>query len=82
MSKLARFTLDSKRFDIFKEMMLRRLRNFKAEQPYTHAMYYCEVILQSVIWTRQQLADALEGELVYDNIVCMARIFLVFHPQM
>ena len=73
MNKMAHFTVEPKRFEIFKEMMLRHLRNFRAEQPHTHAIYYCNVILESKVWTRQQLADALKGKQQY------VRMYISFH---
>ena len=61
MNRMSHFTVDQKRFGIFKEMLSRYLRNFRAEQPHTHAMYYCNVVLEDLVWTRQQMAEALEG---------------------
>ena len=55
------FTVDPKRFAIHKERILRSLRNFKAEQPHQHAMYYAGLLLDSLVWTKEQLAEGLEG---------------------
>lgn len=61
MNHLTKFTVDHKRFEIQKELLTRQLRNFKAEQPHTHAMYYVTVLMDNVIWTKEELALALDG---------------------
>ncbi len=61
LSRMTQFSVDSKRFEVYKEMSLRELRNFKAEQPYQHALFYNNLLLDSVAWTKEQLIDALEG---------------------
>lgn len=60
-SKMTQFSVDPKRFDIYKEMVLRGLRNFRAEQPYSHALFYTNLLLDSVVWTKEELIEALEG---------------------
>jgi len=45
MDKLTTFQVNEKRFDILKEAYTRGLKNFGAEQPHSHAMYYNSVIL-------------------------------------
>ncbi len=60
MKKMTHFVVDAKRFEIFKEIISRNLKNFRAEQPHTHAMYFCNVILESCAWTREELAEAIE----------------------
>ena len=62
MDKVTRFTVDPKRFTIQKEMVVRMLRNFKAEQPHQHAFYYTSVLILHPMWTKEELAQALEGE--------------------
>ena len=61
LSRMMQFSVDPKRFEIYKEIVLRQLRNFKAEQPYKHAMFYNALLLDSVAWTKEELAEALEG---------------------
>lgn len=53
------FEFDPKRFEIIKEQLLRSLKNFKAEQPYQHAVYYLALILTEHAWTKQELTDAV-----------------------
>lgn len=53
------FEFDEKRFEIIKEQLLRALKNFKAEQPYQHAVYYLALLLTEHAWTKQELIDAV-----------------------
>lgn len=41
----------------------RRLRNFNAEQPHKHAVYYTSVVMSELSWTQDELLEALEGSL-------------------
>lgn len=61
MTKMTQFTVDFKRFEIHKELLSRQLRNFKAEQPYMHAVYYNNMLLDNKFWTKEELAEAIEG---------------------
>lgn len=40
----------------------RGLKNFKAEQPHQHAIYYASVVLSEQLWTKDELLEALDGE--------------------
>ncbi|XP_018331415.1 insulin-degrading enzyme [Agrilus planipennis] len=55
MEKLTSFKIDPKRFEIFKENYIRQLKNFAAEQPYQHAVYYLAVLLTEHSWTKEEL---------------------------
>ncbi|GAB0095724.1 Insulin-degrading enzyme [Sergentomyia squamirostris] len=55
------FKVDAKRFDIFKEKFTRTLKNFDAEQPYQHAVYYLGVLLSEFAWTKKELLDATKA---------------------
>ncbi|KAJ8935785.1 hypothetical protein NQ314_012635 [Rhamnusium bicolor] len=55
MEKLTNFQIDPKRFNICKENYIRNLKNFSAEQPYQHAVYYLTVLLTEHSWTKQEL---------------------------
>lgn len=59
MDQLFSFEFCPKRFDIIKEKMFRALKNFNAEQPYQHAVYYLALILTEHAWTKQELIDAV-----------------------
>ncbi|XP_044760344.1 insulin-degrading enzyme [Coccinella septempunctata] len=58
--RLTSFKVDPKRFEIYKENYIRNLRNFNAEQPYQHAVYYLAVLLTEHSWTKQELLGATE----------------------
>lgn len=51
------------RFDILKEEYIRSLKNFKAEQPYQHSIYYLALLLTENAWANVELLDAMEREL-------------------
>lgn len=42
---------------------MRSLNNFRAEQPHQHAMYYLRLLMTEVAWTKDELREALDGEL-------------------
>ena len=60
MEKLVGFTVDEKRFDVLKEAYARGLKNFQAEQPHQHAVYYNSVVLSERVWHKEELMSALE----------------------
>lgn len=66
LDQLFNFEFCPKRFDIIKEQLYRALKNFKAEQPYQHAVYYLALILTEHAWTKQELIDAVSR--MYPNI--------------
>lgn len=57
---LFKFDFDSRRFEIYKEKLARSLKNYQADQPYQHAIYYLALILTEHAWTKQELTDAVE----------------------
>ncbi|XP_033214183.1 insulin-degrading enzyme isoform X2 [Belonocnema kinseyi] len=58
MDKMVSFSIDEKRFEILKENFIRGLKNFEAEQPYQHAVYYLAVLLAEQVWVKDELLDA------------------------
>ncbi|KAJ6645539.1 Insulin-degrading enzyme [Pseudolycoriella hygida] len=54
------FEFDENRFEILKEQLARGLKNFKAEQPYQHAVYYLTLILTERAWSKEELFDAIK----------------------
>ncbi|XP_046427439.1 insulin-degrading enzyme isoform X1 [Neodiprion fabricii] len=56
--RMVSFRIDVQRFDIIKENYIRGLKNFDAEQPYQHAVYYLAVLLAETVWTKDELLDA------------------------
>ncbi|XP_033611295.1 insulin-degrading enzyme-like [Cryptotermes secundus] len=67
MEKLTNFKIDPKRFEILKENYVRGLRNFEAEQPYQHAVYYLAVLLAEQAWTKEELLAATD-ELTLEKV--------------
>ncbi|XP_021926557.1 insulin-degrading enzyme isoform X2 [Zootermopsis nevadensis] len=67
MEKLTNFKIDSKRFEILKENYVRGLKNFEAEQPYQHAVYYLAVLLAEQAWTKEELLNST-GELTLEKV--------------
>ncbi|XP_026283757.1 insulin-degrading enzyme [Frankliniella occidentalis] len=59
--RMANFQVDPKRFEILKENHMRSLRNFKLEQPHSHAMYFLYMLMFYIQWTKEELMEALEG---------------------
>lgn len=60
METLTSFKVDKKRFDIFKENYIRSLKNFAAEQPYQHAVYYLALLMTEHSWSKQELLAATD----------------------
>ncbi|KAK3095847.1 hypothetical protein FSP39_019946 [Pinctada imbricata] len=58
--KLTTFKVDPKRFEIYKENYTRGLKNFHAEQPHQHAIYYTNVLMSEVMWTKDELLGAID----------------------
>ena len=40
----------------------RGLKNFKAEQPHQHALYYTSFLMEEVCWHKNELLEALDGK--------------------
>ncbi len=75
-SKLSKFLVNNQRFEIEKEVLSRHLRNFKAEQPHTHAKYYLSVLTDNMVWTKEELATAIEGQCSIDIYCMYLRIYV------
>uniref|UniRef100_T1ISN5 Insulin-degrading enzyme n=1 Tax=Strigamia maritima TaxID=126957 RepID=T1ISN5_STRMM len=60
MEKFTNFEINPKRFDILKEAYIRGLKNFHAEQPHQHAIYYTSVLLAETAWTKEELLESAE----------------------
>lgn len=71
LDQMFNFEIDSNRFEIFKEEMLRSLRNFNVEQPYQHAVYYLALLLTEHAWTKPELIDAVSCK--YSFLSCHLR---------
>jgi len=60
MEKLTSFSVDPQRFLVLKEAYSRGLKNFQAEQPHQHAVYYNSVVLSERVWHKEELMGVLE----------------------
>lgn len=58
LEKLTDFKVDPKRFEIYKEMYMRGLRNFYAEEPYQHSIYYTNNLMAEIQWTKAELLQS------------------------
>lgn len=58
MDRMVNFNIDPKRFKVLKEKYIRSLKNFVAEQPYQHAVYYLAVLLAEQVWSKEELLEA------------------------
>jgi insulysin len=54
-------TVKKQRFDVFKDALLRALKNWKLSDPGEHAQYYREYLLTTGQWTNDEAIQALEG---------------------
>lgn len=59
LQRMTNFSVDSLRYEILKEKLERNLRNFKAEPPHRHAIYYTSYILEELAWSNDELLDAV-----------------------
>ncbi|XP_076104390.1 insulin-degrading enzyme-like isoform X1 [Mytilus galloprovincialis] len=60
LEKMTTFKVDPKRFEIYKEMYTRSLKNFSAEQPHQHAIYYTSVLMSEFMWTKDELLQCVD----------------------
>lgn len=57
--KIANFEVKPDRFLVIKESITKDYQNFKFQQPYQQAMYYCSLILQDQTWPWSDQLEAL-----------------------
>lgn len=60
LERITNFQVDPKRFSVFKERCIVALKNFSAEQPHQHALYYTTFLLEELAWHKDELLDAME----------------------
>ncbi|KAH9525028.1 hypothetical protein Btru_000137 [Bulinus truncatus] len=58
--KMATFKVDPSRLAIFKEIHGRNLKNFQAEQPHQHAVYYTNMLTSETHWNKEELLQTLD----------------------
>ncbi|KAM0821810.1 hypothetical protein ACQ4PT_071928 [Festuca glaucescens] len=59
--KIADFEVKVDRFSVIKETMAKGYENFKFQQPYQQAMYYCRLILEEQTWPWDEELAALSN---------------------
>ncbi|XP_050230326.1 insulin-degrading enzyme-like 1, peroxisomal [Mercurialis annua] len=78
--KIAKFRVNPDRFSVIKEMVMKEYENFKFQQPYQQAMYYCSLILQNQAWPWMEELEVLpnlgSAELAKFVPVMLSRAFL------
>ncbi|KAL2952719.1 hypothetical protein AAZX31_19G126700 [Glycine max] len=81
--KIATFEVKTDRFSVIKEMVTKEYQNFKYQQPYQQAMYYCSLILQDQTWPWIEQLDVLPALQVEDLAkfvpAMLSRTFLEFY---
>ncbi|KAI7990111.1 Insulin-degrading enzyme-like 1, peroxisomal [Camellia lanceoleosa] len=78
--KIAKFEVKPERFAVIKEMVTKDYQNFKFQQPYQQAMYYCSLILEDQTWPWNDGLEVLP-HLEVDNLskfvpLMLSRTFL------
>ncbi|XP_068709633.1 insulin-degrading enzyme-like [Montipora foliosa] len=66
--RMTNFQIDPKRFPLVKERSEMSLKNFAAEQPHQHALYYTSFLLEELAWHKDELLEALE-EVTLEKLV-------------
>jgi len=66
--RMANFQVDPKRFPLIKERCGIALKNFVAEPPHQHALYYMSFLLEELAWHKDELLEALE-EVTLEKLV-------------
>ena len=59
-TRFTEYEVDEDRYKILKEAYVRGLKNFKMEQPYSHASYRNNLLLAQRFWTKEELLAAVE----------------------
>lgn len=73
--KIAKFKVNPDRFPVIKEMVIKEYQNFKFQQPYQQAMYYCSLILQDHTWPWMEELEVLP-HLESDDLAKFAPLML------
>ncbi|OQR75122.1 insulin-degrading enzyme-like [Tropilaelaps mercedesae] len=74
--RLVNFKIDPNRFNVLKEAYIRTLRDFAAEQPYQHAMFYAKMALTEKFWTHEQVLAVAEKECTLERCEAFLQDFL------
>ncbi len=64
-SRMLDFKVDGDRFRVLREYYTRGLKNFRMEQPHSHAVYQNNVLLSEKVWTKEELLKyAIQDDLL------------------
>ncbi|CAG7816471.1 unnamed protein product [Allacma fusca] len=63
------------RFDVIKEQQIRTLRNWKDNQPYSHATYHMTTLLREKRWTNEELLEAMK-DVTLEKVISYAQEFV------
>ncbi|KAJ4937445.1 hypothetical protein NE237_014314 [Protea cynaroides] len=78
--KIAQFEVKEDRVAVIKETVMKEYQNFKFQQPYQQAMYYCSLILEDHSWPWFEALEILPyleaGDLAKFSPVMLSKDFL------
>ncbi|KAK6638804.1 hypothetical protein RUM43_007073 [Polyplax serrata] len=60
LERMTNLKVDPKRFEFLKEIYVRNLKNFDAEQPYHQVMYYVSLLVTEHAWTKTEMLNSVE----------------------
>ncbi|XP_060579124.1 insulin-degrading enzyme-like, partial [Ruditapes philippinarum] len=81
LEKMVSFKIDPKRFEILKELYGRGLKNFVAEQPHQHAVYFTSVVMSELLWTQVELLNSLEEVTLEKLTSFLPQLFSKMHIE-
>eukprot|EP01121_Diplochlamys_sp_Union-15-3_P012400 TRINITY_DN3708_c0_g1_i4.p1 TRINITY_DN3708_c0_g1~~TRINITY_DN3708_c0_g1_i4.p1 ORF type:complete len:951 (+),score=168.25 TRINITY_DN3708_c0_g1_i4:43-2895(+) len=58
--RMAKFKVNTERFQLIKEAVTREYKNFQLEQPYSRALYNINLCTESFRWTNEEYIEAIE----------------------
>jgi insulysin len=82
MEKITSLEIDPQRFDILLENYIRRLKNFRAEAPHQHAIYYTNMLTSELQWTKEELLEATDEVSVEKLKPFIPRLFSQLFTEM
>ncbi|XP_075101530.1 insulin-degrading enzyme-like 1, peroxisomal [Nicotiana tabacum] len=78
--KITNFKVEPDRFFVIKELFTKQYQNFKFQQPYEQALYYCSLILREHAWSWKDELEVLPNLEVDDLVkfypLLLSRTFL------
>ena len=80
-TRFTEYKVDEDRFKILKEAYIRGLKNFKMEQPYSHASYHNNILLAQRIWTKEELLAVVEDMQASEIQPFISQLFANIHIE-